>query len=162
MWERNTNPLPLVHAPTEDQTLQPRHVPWPGIEPQPFGFWDDATTNWATLARAESYILDELQVRWKNHTTWIWIVQRLYSCFPPALSAFLSDGGALGIRVEVWADWMCMEPTHTLVYWKDAGARSCISSISWMSSCEFHLHFLGIWTSGARMVLFMGGLFKTS
>ena len=31
---------------------QPRYVPWPGIEPTTVWLWDDAPTNWATLARA--------------------------------------------------------------------------------------------------------------
>ena len=38
---------------------QPRHVPWPGIEPSTFQLKDDAPTNWATLSRAILIFKDE-------------------------------------------------------------------------------------------------------
>ena len=35
--ERNINQLPPVNAPIRGLNLQPGYMPWPGIEPQPFG-----------------------------------------------------------------------------------------------------------------------------
>ena len=44
----NIDWLPVVWTPIRDQTSQPRYVPDWGSNPQPFGVWDDAPTNWAT------------------------------------------------------------------------------------------------------------------
>ena len=44
--------LPHTHTPQLGQSLQPGHVPWPGIQLANFQLWDDAPTNWVTQARA--------------------------------------------------------------------------------------------------------------
>ena len=58
MWERSIYQSPLIGAQNRDCTLpdralnlQPRYVPWPGIEPADFWLQDGAPTNWATPAR---------------------------------------------------------------------------------------------------------------
>ena len=50
MWNRNINQLPLI-CPDQWPNLQPKHVPWLGNNPQPFGLWNNALTQWATLVR---------------------------------------------------------------------------------------------------------------
>ena len=46
----------LSYVPHQGPNPPPRHGPWPGIEPETFGLWDDAPTNRATPARA--YMID--------------------------------------------------------------------------------------------------------
>ena len=47
VWKRNINPLPLICAPTGDQTYNLGMCPDRESNPQPFGVWDDATpSNW--------------------------------------------------------------------------------------------------------------------
>ena len=42
-------------CPNQGLNLQPRHVPWPGIEPVTLRFVGWCPTNWATLARANFF-----------------------------------------------------------------------------------------------------------
>ena len=60
MGERSTDWLPPGWAQSGDHSclalrwnLQPKYVPWLGIEPATFQLWEDTLTNWATPARAE-------------------------------------------------------------------------------------------------------------
>ena len=49
--------------PTGDLALQPRHVPWLGLEPVTFWFTGQHSIHWATLARAEiTHSLCEIQI----------------------------------------------------------------------------------------------------
>ena len=57
MWERNVDQLLLVSSRTGDRTHNWGVCPYWKSIPQSFGVWDDAPTNWATLARAESLFL---------------------------------------------------------------------------------------------------------
>ena len=55
--ERNINVwLPLVHTPNWGPGLQPRHVPWLGIEPVTLWFTGWCSVFWATPTRAFSCI----------------------------------------------------------------------------------------------------------
>ena len=56
MWERNINGLPSHTCPDWGLNLQSGYVPWLGMESAIFQFWDNAPTNWATLATAKTYI----------------------------------------------------------------------------------------------------------
>ena len=63
LWERegagrNINQLPLVRTPAGDGTRNLGVCPDQEFNPRPFGLWDDAPTNWATLtgARAECFL----------------------------------------------------------------------------------------------------------
>ena len=47
-WERKINRLPPVHAPTKDWTCNLGMCPEQKSNPQPFGVWDGAPTNWTT------------------------------------------------------------------------------------------------------------------
>ena len=67
-WERGKHQCekvtligcPLVHAPTGDRTWNlGMCLDWE-LNPQPFGLWDDASTNWATPARAGGHFLNKL------------------------------------------------------------------------------------------------------
>ena len=51
MWERNIDWLPPA-CPNQGPGLQPRHVPWLGIEPVTFLFAGCCSIHWATAARA--------------------------------------------------------------------------------------------------------------
>ena len=51
MWEKHQSVVSCMH-PNQDPSLQPRHEPWPGIEPVTFGFVGQCPTNWATPVRA--------------------------------------------------------------------------------------------------------------
>ena len=48
MWERNINWLPPVYTLTRDRTHNLGVCPDQELNPQPFGVWEDAPTNWAT------------------------------------------------------------------------------------------------------------------
>ena len=83
--------------------LQPRHVPWLGIEEQPFGVWDDAPTNWATwpglnlpYLQSGVKIIPNLWGQWDhsnkimhaNSLTQGLLLTKLPTCFTLCLSIF--------------------------------------------------------------------------
>ena len=55
--------------PNRGPNPQPRYVPWQGIEP--FGLWDGAPTNWATLAKTVFINLSEYAVAFMEPRTWL-------------------------------------------------------------------------------------------
>ena len=57
MWERNIDWLPVACALAGDQTYNPGMCPDQELNLQSFILWDDAPSNWATLARAETWFL---------------------------------------------------------------------------------------------------------
>ena len=59
MWERNHRSVASCTCPNWGLNPQPRHIPWPGIEPATFRFAGWHPTNWATLTRAASLTLKE-------------------------------------------------------------------------------------------------------
>ena len=67
MWERNINWLPLSCP--WGPGLQPRHVPWPGIEPVTFHFAVRCPTNWATQARTSLGIYLDMITSYANSYT---------------------------------------------------------------------------------------------
>ena len=71
MRERNIDWLPLAHAPNWGLNLQPRHVPWLGIWPVTLRFGGRYPINWATLARAPSFLYFILL----NLLGWHWLIQ---------------------------------------------------------------------------------------
>ena len=52
MCKRETSTGCLLHTPSWGPGPQPRHVPWPGIEPVTFRFTGQHSIHWATPARA--------------------------------------------------------------------------------------------------------------
>ena len=52
---RETSADCLLHTPSWWSSLQPRHVPWPGIEPVTFHFIGWRSIHWAIPARAEIF-----------------------------------------------------------------------------------------------------------
>ena len=54
---RDTSISCLLHAPNRGPGLQPRHVPWLGVEPATFQFTGQHSVRWATLARARQRFL---------------------------------------------------------------------------------------------------------
>ena len=52
IWERKIDQLPLKHTPNWGLNLQPRHVPWQGIELATCCFTGLHPSNWATLVRS--------------------------------------------------------------------------------------------------------------
>ena len=56
-WERNINVQLSLACPPWGPGLQPRHVPWQGIEPATFRFTGWHSIHWATPARAISFFL---------------------------------------------------------------------------------------------------------
>ena len=82
----NINWLPLIYSPTRDQTCNLVMCPNQKLNPQPFSLWDDAPTNWATLARTMTYWPHSFHICISWVTTWpCWLL----SVFGPhqALSA---------------------------------------------------------------------------
>ena len=59
--------------PSQGPNLQPRHVPWPGIELVTFHFVGRCPARWATLLRALSYWCVCLSLR-RYHPPWITLV----------------------------------------------------------------------------------------
>ena len=57
--------------PSWGSNLQPRHVPWPGIEPVTFHFARWCPTHWASPVRATAWYLI-----WKSNTYWKHLTQR--------------------------------------------------------------------------------------
>ena len=90
-WERNTHVrekhqlVASRMSPDRASELQPRYLPWLGIEPTTFRLWDDAPTNWTTPARS-AFLLSFFKVQ-------ITIIQLDYlssyhACFPKTSSCF--------------------------------------------------------------------------
>ena len=52
--ERDIDGLPLIHAPTRDQTCKLGMCPDRELNPRHFGLWNDSTMNKATPARMRS------------------------------------------------------------------------------------------------------------
>ena len=65
----NTDVLPLVHALTGDQTHNLGMCPDQESNPWPFDLWDEAPTNWATLAMTNIIFLFKKRKR-KNTLQW--------------------------------------------------------------------------------------------
>ena len=63
--KRNIDWLPTICTPDWGSNLQPRYVPWPKLNSQPFGVWDNALTNQTTPAGA---VLPVFEVYKQNHT----------------------------------------------------------------------------------------------
>ena len=64
--ERNISHLPLECARTGGLNPQPRHAPWPGIEPVIFCFVGECSTDWATSVRAICWLFLEREGRRKK------------------------------------------------------------------------------------------------
>ena len=65
MWgkgDRETRLAAFCTRSNRGPSPQPRHVPWPGIQPATFWLLDNASTNWATLARAVHIFWIPIQV----------------------------------------------------------------------------------------------------
>ena len=68
---------------------QPRYVPWLKLNPRPFSLWDDAPTNWATLARV-AFIISALYSTTAFpvfHTNQAVVFLNIY-CFPNTIIFF--------------------------------------------------------------------------
>ena len=61
--------LPLTHPPHWEPGLQPKHVPWLGIEPEALGFAVWRSTHWATPAKAINYFFFK-KSSWAEHCLW--------------------------------------------------------------------------------------------
>ena len=64
IWETNIDWSPPIHSKTREcrclnwgSNLQPRCVPWLGIQPATSWLWDDTPANWATPASVSPFIL---------------------------------------------------------------------------------------------------------
>ena len=63
MWEKNTDWLLPMRASTGDQTCDLSMCPDQELYPQPFGIWNNAPTNWATLTRGLLFFFKTVLLR---------------------------------------------------------------------------------------------------
>ena len=71
--ERETLIHCLPYVLEQGTNPQPRYVPWPGIQLQPFGMWDNAPTNWPTQPGHKALNFKTISLRIHSWSKSLWV-----------------------------------------------------------------------------------------
>ena len=123
---------------------QPRHVPWPGIEPPTFWLWNNAPTNWATWPGLTFLILNTLllqEIFLSRQTGTMWLLSSIWGsslspnslglCVGPKPSCLQGLG-----RREKWVKWA--ELGISQEWWGEQShgeGTPCIQGVTLFNSC---------------------------